>query len=328
MGEFDLIAALRARLPAPGPRVLVGMGDDAAVTAPVGVTATSVDAIVEGVHFRRGSTPLEAIGRKALAAALSDLAAMGAEPGEAYIVLGVPPDLDEPGCLELLEGVQQLAARTGTALAGGDISRSAVLFVAMTVVGHAPGAASLVTRGGAKAGDAVAVTGELGGAAAGLRMLEGEAASVDLPDEVVSALRARQLDPQPRLAEGRALAASGASAMIDLSDGLGADAGHIAAESGVRLEIDLSALPLQAGVAEFAEAIGEEPLDLAAGEGEDYELLACLPAESVDRARAAVADAGNSLAVIGRCVPGEGGVKLSAPSGRELRVRGYDQLSS
>jgi thiamine-monophosphate kinase len=328
MGEYDLIAALRARLPAPGPRVLVGMGDDAAVTAPGGVTATSVDAIVEGVHFRRGSTPLEAIGRKGLAAALSDLAAMGAEPGEAYIVLGVPPDLDEPGCLELLEGVQQLAATTGTALAGGDISRSAVLFVAMTVVGHAPGAASLVTRGGAKAGDAVAVTGDLGGAAAGLRMLEGEAASVDLPDEVVSALRARQLDPQPRLGEGRALAASGASAMIDLSDGLGADAGHIAAESGVRLEIDLSALPLQAGVAEVAVAIGEEPLDLAAGEGEDYELLACLPAESVDRARAAVADAGNSLAVIGRCVPGEGGVKLSAPSGRELRVRGYDQLSS
>ena len=328
MGEFDLIAALRARLPAPGPRVLVGMGDDAAVTAPGGVTATSVDAIVEGVHFRRGSTPLEAIGRKALAAALSDLAAMGAEPGEAYIVLGVPPDLDEPGCLELLEGVQELAARTGTALAGGDISRSAVLFVAMTVVGHAPAAESLVTRGGAKPGDAVAVTGELGGAAAGLRMLEGEAAGADLPDEVVSGLRARQLDPQPRLAEGRALAASGASAMIDLSDGLGADAGHIAAESGVRLEIDLSALPLQAGVAEVGVAIGEEPLDLAAGEGEDYELLACLPAESVDRARAAVAEVGNSLAVIGRCVPGEGGVKLSAPSGRELRVRGYDQLSS
>jgi len=328
MGEFDLIAALRARLPAPGPRVLVGMGDDAAVTAPGGVTATSVDAIVEGVHFRRGSTPLEAIGRKALAAALSDLAAMGAEPGEAYIVLGVPPDLNEPGCLELLEGAQELAARTGTALAGGDISRSAVLFVAMTVVGHAPAAESLVTRGGAKPGDAVTVTGKLGGAAAGLRMLEGEAASADLPDEVVSALRARQLDPQPRLAEGRALAASGASAMIDLSDGLGADAGHIAAESGVRLEIDLSALPLQAGVAEVAVAIGEEPLDLAAGEGEDYELLACLPAESVDRARAAVAEAGNSLAVIGRCVPGEGGVKLSAPSGRELRVRGYDQLSS
>jgi thiamine-monophosphate kinase len=329
MTEFDLIAALRARLPAPGPRVLLGMGDDAAVTAPEGVTATSVDAIVEGVHFRRGSAPLEAIGHKALAAGLSDLAAMGAEPGEAYIVLGVPPDLDEPGCLELLEGAQALAAQTGTALAGGDVSRSAVLFVAMTVVGHAPSAEHLVSRGGAKAGDVVAVTGELGGAAAGLRLLESEGVSAGLPDHLVSALRARQLSPQPRLAEGRALAASGASAMIDISDGLGADAGHVAAESGVRLEIDLSALPLQAGVAEVAAAIGEEPLELAAGEGEDYELLACLPAESVDSASAAVAGTGNSLAVIGRCGPSEGGgVKLSAPSGRELRVRGYDQLSS
>jgi thiamine-monophosphate kinase len=327
MGEFDLIAALRARLPNPGPRVLVGVGDDAAVTVPDGVTATSVDAIVDGVHFRRQSTPLKAIGRKALAAALSDLAAMGAEPGEAYIVLGVPPDLDEPGCLELLEGAEELAERTGTVLAGGDISRSAVLFVSMTVVGHARDAKSLITRGGAGVGDVVALTGELGGAAAGLRLLEGDAPS-GLPGDIASALRARQLDPQPRLAEGRALAASGASAMIDISDGLGADAGHIAAESGVRLEIDLAALPIQAGVADVAAAIGEDPLELAAGKGEDYELLVCLPAGSLDDTRKAVADAGNSLAAIGHCVPGEGVVKLSAPSGRELRVRGYDQLSS
>jgi len=327
VGEFDLIAALRARLPEPGPRVLLGVGDDAAITAPEGVTATSVDAIVEGVHFRRESTPLEAIGRRALAAALSDLAAMGAEPGEAYIVLGVPEDLDEAGCLELLEGAEALAGRTGTALVGGDISRSAVLFVAMTVVGHAPGAESLVSRGGANAGDVVAVTGELGGAAAALRLLEGSGAS-GVPDDLALALRARQLDPQPRLPEGRALAASGATAMIDISDGLGADAGHIADESGVRLEIDLATIPLQAGVREVAMAAGEDTLELAAGGGEDYELLCCLPAGSLDRARAAVADVGGSLTVIGRCVPGEdGGVKLSAPSGRELRVRGYDQLT-
>ncbi|MEK6252055.1 MAG: thiamine-phosphate kinase [Actinomycetota bacterium] len=326
MGEFDLIAALRARLPEPGPRVLLGVGDDAAVTAPEGVTATSVDAIVEGVHFRRDSTPLEAIGRRALAAALSDLAAMGAEPGEAYIVLGVPEDLDEAGCLELLEGAEALAAQTGTALVGGDISRSAVLFVAMTVVGHAPGAESLVSRGGANAGDVVAVTGELGGAAAALRLLEGGGASGGVPDDLALALRARQLDPQPRLREGRALATSGANAMIDISDGLGADAGHVAAESGLRLEIDLATIPLQAGVREVAMAAGEDPLELAAGGGEDYELLCCLRAESLDRARTAVADAGGSLTVIGRCVPGEG-VTLSAPSGRELQARGYDQLS-
>jgi thiamine-monophosphate kinase len=326
VGEFDLIAALRARLPATGPGVLLGVGDDAAVTAPEGVTATSVDAIVEGVHFRRSSMPLEAIGRRALATALSDLAAMGAQPGEAYIVLGVPEDLDEAGCLELLQGVEAIAGRTGTTLAGGDISRSAVLFVAMTAVGRAPDAESLVTRGGARAGDLVAVTGELGGAGAALRMLEGDGAGAGLAENLALALRTRQLDPQPRLAEGRALAAAGASAMIDISDGLGADAGHIASESAVRLEIDLAALPLQAGVRELAIAVGEDPLELAANGGEDYELLACLPAASLDRARSAVADAGGSLTVIGRCVPGEG-VKLSAPSGRELRVRGYDQLT-
>jgi thiamine-monophosphate kinase len=325
VGEFDLIAALRARLPVPGPRVLLGVGDDAAVTAPEGVTATSVDAIVEGIHFRRDSTPLEAIGRRALGAALSDLAAMGAGPGEAYIVLGVPEDLDEAGCLELLGGAEALAARTGTALVGGDISRSAVLFVAMTVVGHAPDAAMVVCRGGANAGDVVSVTGELGGAAA-LRLLEGGGASGGVPDDLVLALRARHLDPQPRLPEGRALAASGANAMIDISDGLGADAGHIAAESGLRLEIDLDTIPLQAGVREVAMAAGEDPLELAAGGGEDYELLCCLRAEWLDRARTAVADAGGSLTVIGRCVPGEG-VTLSAPSGRELQARGYDQLS-
>jgi thiamine-monophosphate kinase len=326
MGEFELIAALRARLAPPEPPVMLGMGDDAAITAPDGVTATSVDAIVEGVHFCRDTTPPHAIGRRALATALSDLAAMGAAAGEAYIVLGVPPNLDEEGCLQLLDGAQELARSTGTTLAGGDVTRSAVLFVAMTVVGHAPDAERLVSRGGARSGDVVAVTGELGGAASGLRLLERELGLQGLADEVAEALRSRHLDPQPRLAEGRALAANGAGAMIDISDGLGADAGHIAAESGVRLEIDLAALPLQEGVRELAAACGEDPLELAATGGEDYELLACLPKGSVDRAREAVDAAGGSLTVIGRCVPGEG-VSLSAPSGRELRARGYDQLS-
>ncbi|MGH2981516.1 MAG: thiamine-phosphate kinase, partial [Solirubrobacterales bacterium] len=186
---------------------MVGVGDDAAITRPAGVTATSVDAIVEGVHFQRPATPLEAIGRRALATALSDLAAMGADPGEAYVVLGVPEDLDEAGCLELLEGAEAVAGRTGTSLAGGDISRSAVLFVAMTVVGHAAAAEDLVTRAGAKPGDVVAVTGELGGAAAALRLMDGDGSATELAAGVAQALRARQLDPQPRLTEGRALAA-------------------------------------------------------------------------------------------------------------------------
>ena len=126
MGEFELLARIRERLPQPGPRVRLGSGDDAAVTVPGGATATSVDALVDGVHFRRERSSLAQIGAKALATALSDLAAMGAEPGEAYVVLGVPADLDEDGCLELLDGIAALAGETGTTLAGGDVTRAPV----------------------------------------------------------------------------------------------------------------------------------------------------------------------------------------------------------
>jgi len=324
VGEFDLIAALRARLGEPRPPVLLGIGDDAAITAPAGVTATSVDAVVEGVHFRPETTPLDAIGRKALATALSDLAAMGARPGEAYLVLGVPEGLSEEGCLLLFAGAEELAERFGVAIAGGDVTRSAALFVAVTVVGHAATEEDLVTRGAAAEGDVVAVTGELGGAAAGL-LLDTVSQPADLPQEEAMALRARQLEPQPRLAEGAALAAAGATAMIDVSDGLGADAGHLAAESGLGLEIDLAAVPVQAGVTAVAQAAGLDPLDLAAGGGEDYELLACLPERALRGAQDAVASAGGRLTPIGRCVTGTG-VRLSAPGGRKA-PRGFDQLS-
>src|SRR4051795_9153268 len=136
MGEFELLARIRERLPASGPRIHLGSGDDAAVSVPGGATATSVDALVEGVHFRRDRATLSQIGHKALATALSDLAAMGAEPGEAYVVLGIPADLGEDECLELLDGMLAVAGATGTTLAGGDLTASPVLSLAVTVVGH------------------------------------------------------------------------------------------------------------------------------------------------------------------------------------------------
>jgi thiamine-monophosphate kinase len=332
MGEFELLAKVRERLPPAGPRVRLGSGDDAAVTTPGGATATSVDALVDGVHFRRERSSLAQIGRKALATALSDLAAMGAEAGEAYLALGVPADLDEAGCLELLDGVAAMATETGTSLAGGDVTRAPALSLAVTVVGHAEHEDDFVTRSGAQPGDALVVTGELGGAAAGLLLLDqhGEARSHLEPDSGSNCERAglvgRQLEPWPRLAAGRVLAASGATAMIDVSDGLASDARHLAASSGVGLRIDAGALPLAPGLAEVARAAGVDPLELAVSGGEDYELLAALPADRLGEAAEAVAAQGETqLTEIGKVVAGED-VEIRLPDGRLSRSRGFDQL--
>ena len=333
--EFDLIARLvqvveaagndRAASSGAAADVLIASGDDAAVTAPRGVTATSVDAFVDGVHFRRETAGLEAVGRKAMAAALSDLAAMGAAPGEAYVQLGIPSDLDTDGAVELGTGLAATAAAHQVALIGGDVTRAPALLLGLTVVGHAGSAEELVSRACANHGDAVVVTGELGGAAAGLLLLERPDLDPAISGEVADGLRRRQLDPEPRLRAGRALAAAGATAMIDVSDGLGGDALHVAAASGVRIEIDLKAVPSQAGVAQVAEAAGVDPWDLVAASGEDYELLATLPPAAVAEARTAVERAGAALTEIGRVVAGEG-VVLREPDGSERPPAGFDQL--
>lgn len=337
MGEFELLARIRERLPADGPRIRLGSGDDAAIVVPGGATATSVDALVDGVHFRRESASPAQIGHKALATALSDLAAMGAEPGEAYAVLGLPEDFGEEECVELLEGMLALASATGTSLAGGDLSRSPALFLAITVVGHAPEPGALVQRAGARHGDALVLTGEIGGAAAGLTLLDNPNLGADFaftppiaPKKAKSAregLAGRQLRPQPRLGAGRALAASGATAMIDLSDGLGGDARHLAQASGVGLRIDAGALPLAPGVAEVAGATGRDPHRLAISGGEDYELLASVPPERLESATRAVREAeGVVLTRVGEVVAGSG-VEIRLPGGASLAPGGFDQLA-
>jgi thiamine-monophosphate kinase len=328
MGEFELLAKLRERLPQAGPQVKLGSGDDAAVTVPGGATATSVDAIIDGVHFRREEAGLDAIGRKALATALSDLAAMGAEPGEAYVVLGTPPDLGEGEFLTLLDGLLDLAGATGTTLAGGDLTRAPALTLAVTVVGHAASADAFVSRGGAQPGDVLVLTGEIGGAAAGRLLLDEPRLAEAVPDETAARLRARQLEPTARLRSGQSLAAAGARAMIDLRDGLGGDAGHLARASDVALEIDAAALPLAKGVAEVAAAAGHDPLQLAVSGGEDYELLAALPAERLGDASTAIgAAAETTLTPIGRVAAGEGAV-IRLPGGEPLKAAGYDHFAA
>ena len=299
-----------------------GIGDDAAVVAARPACAVSVDAMVEGVHFRlhgEWATPAE-VGRRALAAALSDLAAMGADAGEAYLMLGLPAGFGEEQALELVRAATVLATETRTAIAGGDVVAAPVLIVSVTAVGWADDPDELVGRDGALSGDIVGVTGSLGGAGAGLAVLAGRARRA--PGAEAALRRARE--PRPRLREGRALAAAGVHAMIDLSDGLATDADHIARSSGVRLQLQLAALPLEQGVAEIAAELGLPPWQLAAGAGEDYELCFCAAPGDRFPIERALRELGSAVSWIGEVVAGPPGVTLSDERGDDVRIEGFE----
>ena len=305
--EFDLIA--RHFTPAaPGPEagVPLGVGDDCALLAPrPGMQlAVSVDTSVADVHFP-GDAPAAAIGYRALAVSLSDLAAMGAEPRWCLMALALESD-EQAWLADFASGFHSLCQTSGTALVGGDVTRGE-LAIGVTVMGEVPVGEAL-SRGGARADDVLAVTGVLGGGAGGLALWQRGERDLDHP------LLARYLKPVPRLAAGQALRGL-AHAAIDVSDGLLADLEHILAASGVGARLEREALPLATGL---REVLGEAAAYRAAlCGGDDYELLVSLPGHLLGEARRRLAGQGLTLTAIGtvRAEAGVTGVDLDGAHG-------------
>lgn len=351
--ERELIARIQQRLPPAPDWVLVGIGDDAAVVEPERnrVEVLSVDAVVEGIHFDRSFVPADAIGHRALAVNLSDLAAMGAAPRLALLSCVLPPALPLDDFDALIGGLAALAARYRIHVAGGNLTRSpGPLMVDVTVVGTVKRRQTLV-RAGARPGDELYVSGTIGGAAAGLEMLrtrrkrftaedaEGaEAGTVSeqgfsSPSSASTAVEAcvhRYLYPEPRVRLGLLLARNrAASACIDLSDGL-ADAVHqVAAASGVGAVIDAGALPIDPAAREWFERRGADSTIAAVTGGDDYELLFAAKPRTGGRLTAAMRPAGVALTRIGICTADRAVVLRAggdAASDTPLPRAGYDHF--
>ncbi|HEU4421176.1 MAG TPA: thiamine-phosphate kinase [Pilimelia sp.] len=269
-GEFGLIARVTARLRS-GPAALVGPGDDAAVVAtPDGRVVATTDVLVDGRHFRRDwSSPVD-VGHRAAAANLADVAAMGAVPTALLVALCMPPSLDVRWAEELADGLSAEAALVGASVVGGDMSSSPTLTIAVTALGDLAGRPP-VLRSGARPGDVVALTGRIGYAAAGYTVLS---RGFRTPTLLVDAYRR----PRVRYEAGPEAATAGATAMIDVSDGLVADLGHVAAASGVAIDVTREAFEIPDQMRDAAAALGVDPYAWVLGGGDDHALAATFPA--------------------------------------------------
>ncbi|HTW89555.1 MAG TPA: thiamine-phosphate kinase [Candidatus Binataceae bacterium] len=319
-GEFELIARLCAGLKT-GRRTLIGPGDDCAALAPIKrPLLVTIDSMVEGVHFRLPWFQPEILGRKALTVNLSDIAACGGWPVACVVNLALPDHLESHFLERLYAGLRRAAAAAELDLVGGNITRGGALAITIALIGEAR--RSILRRDAARRGDQIFVTGTIGDAAAGLRILE---AKLRARGVVRRFLVERFLNPTARLRAGQRLSAiRPAPAAVDLSDGLWQDLGHILEASRVAAEIDADSIPLSAA---YRAAVGDDP-ELALGGGEDYELLFCT------RAGWSEAQLTRRLGVavhrIGRIVPGTGGIRLVGGRGsvRPPRIAGFDQLRS
>jgi len=330
--EDELVAAIRRLLSGDAPGVRVGVGDDAALVemGPYFEILTT-DLLVEDVHFRRATTSARDLGAKALTVNVSDVAAMGGSPRFALVSLALPADVELSWVVELYGGLRDAAAEYATSIVGGDSSLADRVIISVALTGEvAPSGA--VLRSGAHPGDRVVVTGSLGAAAGGLWLAEAQALGErrEAAAAVVTPWGRELLDahmrPVARVGEGQTLAQSGATAMIDVSDGLTKDLGRLCRESGVAAAVRLDDVPVARPLAGLRDAFGLDPLELALSGGEDYELLATLPAGATAGPKMR-ARFGTALTEIGEIREGEGLVAVE-PGGAELplEAKGWDHF--
>lgn len=319
LGEFGLIDRI-ARQVHNAPSVVLGIGDDAAGLAPTPETLTLItsDMLLDGVHFDLNFTDATSLGRKSLSVNLSDLAAMGATPRQFLLSIALPKDFSTELMDGFMAGVLEQAERFGVTLVGGDTcaSRSG-LVVSITALGEQR-PERVVKRSGASVGELVCLTGTVGDAAAGLEQLRQGVRE--------GFLVSRQLDPQPRVEVGVALADTGlATAMIDVSDGVLADLGHICELSGVGARLELGALPFSE---EYRAFCADDPYALGLSGGEDYELLFCIKPKHRNAVAELLAGFGVRFSVIGEVVPGSS-VELVTPDGSPYTVgrKGFDHFT-
>lgn len=326
-GELALIEALAEKFGPPPPGVVLGIGDDCAAVSPKGTghLLWTVDTLVEGVHFDLSYITLAQLGWKALAVNLSDIAAMGGEPRHALFSLGWPPERDPARALMLADGLARAAREYGVAVIGGDtVASPGQLAVTITLLGRAP-ARRMLRRAGARVGDLIYVTGELGEAAAGLQTLKRRP---DLDAHLKQALVAAFLAPKPQLAAGRLLAAQSlASAAIDLSDGVASDLYHLCRASRVGAAIPAAAVPISPRVLAAAPYLKADPLRLALMGGEDYHLLFTSPPPKAVRLSTAFAGAGlPPPLLLGEIVAGDRVSLFGAPGEVDISGAGYDHF--